>query len=101
MFNSFDPNGNGYLSLAECDKGIRDVLNIDHLFSCKPAIFQAFKHSKNCVNTKSQYGDDYVERMEFRYFLLYLRQYFMYYQMFDEVDLDDDRRVTINEFRKA
>ena len=26
MFNHFDPNGNGFLSLAELDKGIRDVL---------------------------------------------------------------------------
>ena len=26
MFIGFDPNGNGYLSLAEVDKGIRDVL---------------------------------------------------------------------------
>lgn len=26
MFKDFDPNGNGYLSLAELDKGIRDVL---------------------------------------------------------------------------
>jgi len=26
MFKQFDPNGNGYLSLAELDKGIRDIL---------------------------------------------------------------------------
>ena len=26
MFKEFDPNGNGYLSLAELDKGVRDVL---------------------------------------------------------------------------
>jgi hypothetical protein len=29
MFKLFDPNSNGYLSLAEVDKGIRDVLCID------------------------------------------------------------------------
>jgi hypothetical protein len=26
MFVQFDPNGNGYLSLAEVDKGIREIL---------------------------------------------------------------------------
>lgn len=26
MFKLFDPNGNKYLSLAEVDKGIRDIL---------------------------------------------------------------------------
>ncbi len=30
-----DPNGNGYISLAELDKGIRDVLQMDKLFDCK------------------------------------------------------------------
>ena len=28
MFSEFDVNGNGYLSLAEVDKGITDVLGI-------------------------------------------------------------------------
>ena len=38
MFKLFDPNGNGYLSLAEVDKGIRDILRIDEMFDAKPAI---------------------------------------------------------------
>lgn len=28
IFREFDVNGNNYLSLAEIDKGIRDVLNM-------------------------------------------------------------------------
>ena len=28
IFRDFDANGNNYLSLAEIDKGIRDVLNL-------------------------------------------------------------------------
>ena len=35
-------NGNGYLSLAEIDKGIRDTLKSDALFDAKPAIMRAF-----------------------------------------------------------
>lgn len=42
MWRSFDVNGNGYLSLAECQKGIRDVIKSDHLFDSKPAIMRAF-----------------------------------------------------------
>jgi hypothetical protein len=26
LFKQFDPNGNGYLSLAEVDKGVHDIL---------------------------------------------------------------------------
>lgn len=33
---------NGFLSLAEVDKGIRDVLNCEKLFNSKPAILRAF-----------------------------------------------------------
>lgn len=32
IFNLFDVNGNGYLSLAELDKGIRDILNLPIIF---------------------------------------------------------------------
>ena len=42
MFSDFDPNGNGYLSLAEIDKGIRDVLFSDSIFDCKKPIMRAF-----------------------------------------------------------
>ena len=34
LFRDFDPNGNGYLSLAEIDKGVRDVLKLEVLFNC-------------------------------------------------------------------
>ena len=29
IFKQFDPNGNGFLSLAEIDKGIHDILGLD------------------------------------------------------------------------
>lgn len=35
LFDQFDPNGNGYLSLAEVDKGCRDVLGLYDIFEAK------------------------------------------------------------------
>ncbi len=29
LFQQFDPNGNGYLSLAEVDKGVKEVLGLE------------------------------------------------------------------------
>ena len=40
LFDLFDGNGNGYLSLAEIDKGVRDVLNLPELFKTKPVIMR-------------------------------------------------------------
>jgi hypothetical protein len=41
-WKGFDNNGNGYVSLAETEKGIRDVIKLDNLFDAKPAIMRAF-----------------------------------------------------------
>ena len=47
LWKQFDVNGNGKLSLAEIDKAMRDVLNLDSLFSCKAAIARAFQTARS------------------------------------------------------
>eukprot|EP00389_Voromonas_pontica_P001869 GDKH01002794.1.p1 GENE.GDKH01002794.1~~GDKH01002794.1.p1 ORF type:complete len:185 (-),score=47.81 GDKH01002794.1:242-796(-) len=102
MFKQFDPNGNGFLSLAELDKGIKDILGADQLFDCKPAVMRAYQRARNCAKSKKgEQGDSYVEFKEFRMFLVYLRQYFELWQMMDEIDTSDDDRITLAEFKAA
>ena len=75
LWNSIDMNGNGYLSLAEIDKGIKATIKSNALFDAKPAIMRAFQHAKDyCpAKNKNKYSDDYVEKREFRVFLVALR----------------------------
>ena len=96
-------NGNGYLSLAEIDKGIRDTLKSDALFDAKPAIMRAFQHAKDYSPSKhkNQYSDDYVEKREFRVFLVALRQRFEFLEAFKRVDNNNDDRIDIDEFIQA
>lgn len=101
LFRNIDGNGNGYLSLAETDKGIRDVLKLDNIFDAKPAIMRAFQASKNKYKSKSKYGDDYIELNEFRFFLIYLRQYFEYFVMFSRINVDGDKKIEYDEFLQA
>merc|ERR1712025_794765 len=98
LFKQFDPNGNGYLSLAEVDKGMRDVLQSDELFDCKPAVNRSFHFAKNKSQGENKYGDDLLEFREFRLFLQTLRQYFEYFQAFERIDTGDDNRVSKEEF---
>ena len=35
IWRAIDMNGNGYCSLAELDRGIRDVLLLPEIFDCK------------------------------------------------------------------
>ena len=63
LFEKFDVNGNGYLSLAEVDKGVRDVLQCDRLFHTKPVLIRAFESAKGCDATSgATYGHEYVGR---------------------------------------
>ena len=101
LFKQFDPNGNGYLSLAEVDKGCRDALGLYEIFDAKPVIMRAFQAAKGVNDRRNKpgsHGPDYVEKCEFRLLLVYLRQYFEIWQMFDLVDSSDDRRVSYSEF---
>ena len=76
-----DMNGNGLLSLAEIDKGVRDEIKVQELFDAKPAIIRAFVFAKNYCPAKdrgskaknNKYADDYIEKNEFRVFLVALR----------------------------
>ena len=100
IWSGIDVNNNGFVSLAEIDKGLRDILQLDHVFNCKRAIFQAFKSAKSSAKSKSVHGPDYVERKEFKTLLYYLRQYFEYFQAFARADTGDDNRIDLEEFKR-
>ena len=101
IWNAIDMNGNGFVSLAEFDRGVRDVLGLPEIFSQKKVLIRAFNAAKNKIKGKAKQSGDYVEWLEFRYILIYLRQYFEYYVMFCRVDTSDDFKININEFKKA
>jgi hypothetical protein len=96
-----DPNGNGHLSLAEVDLGLKSVLNCEALFDAKPVIIRAFEAAKNMVGDQSGPDADYLQLREFRAFLSYLRQYFEYWVMFNRIDTSQDRRLEFDEFKQA
>jgi len=100
QWSRIDFNGNGVLSLAELDKGMRDVIKLPVLFNIKPVMLRAFYAAKDkCRTRKSR--SDYVERREYKWLLQYLKQYFEYWVVFDSADLDSDGRVTWSEFEFA
>ena len=98
LWKGMDVNGNGLLSLAEVDKGLRDILCLEEVFYCKRAIFQAFTQAKNSSNSKHPQGNHYVEKREFRVLLYNLRVCFEVYQAFARIDTGDDERIDLQEF---
>ena len=101
LWLSMDVNGNKIMSLAEIDKGLRDNVAIDSLFDSKPVIIRAFNAAKDKGKRVSKYSEDYVEWCEFRYLLIYLRQYAEYFVMFNRIDTEDNKKVNFEEFCTA
>ena len=60
---------------------------------------RAFQLAKDSGNSTHEAGDDYIELCEFKFFLIALRQYFEYWVAFTTVDSDNDRRITLEEFK--
>jgi Ca2+-binding EF-hand superfamily protein len=103
IYEAFDPHGNGYLSLAEIDKGCRDVLGLYDLFEAKKPIMRAYQAAKDVANKDKAdtEGSDYVEKAEFRLLLKYLRDYFMLWMVFKKMDTGSDARIDKEEFVEA
>ena len=101
LFDKFDVNGNGYLSLAEVDKAVRDVTKVDALFKSKPVVMRAFQAARRASGDAVGMNGDYVERSEFRRLLVCLRCYFELYAAFKKLDRDADGRVSLDEFRRG
>ena len=105
LFASMDGNGNGYLSLAEIDGGMKSMLP-GNAARAKPAVMRAFQAAKVARPSGSQPNaslrDDVVERgAEFRLFLLYLKRYLELLAAFERLDADGDRRLDVDEFTEA
>jgi Ca2+-binding EF-hand superfamily protein len=101
QWSKIDVNGNGHLSLAEVDKGMRDVIDLPVLFDIKPVLMRAFQAAKAVAPSGSELGDDYIQRSEYRLLLQYLREYYEFWLAFTQADKDDDRRVSYEEFVAA
>jgi len=99
MFKSFDMTGNGLLSLADIDKGLRDTLAIEEIFDAKPVIMRAFQAAK-AVGVKHGISKhpDYVHKAEFRVLLVYLEEFFKIWETFAGLAADVDHRLTKEEF---
>lgn len=105
LFKQFDINGNGYLSLAEVDNGCRKILHLDDLTNdLAPILIRAFTAAKAIRKGKGKSAktqDEYVEKVEFRLLFVYIRDYFELWMMFSRIDTSGDRRVSLDEFKKA
>ena len=88
LFDRFDVNGNGGLSLAEIDKA---VLEVWPHFNNKPALVRSYKAADVT-------GDGFITRKEFRLLLVGIDYFNSVWSRFESLDADGDRRLSLEEF---
>ena len=62
---------------------------------------RAFTQAKAYAKPTTSFGDDYVSLCEYRFMLKYIRVYYEYWVAFDQIDRNDDHRISKAEFVKA
>jgi len=112
LFLSFDPNGNGLLSLTEVNGGLPTLvsgmgLNIKDF---RPAIKCAFALARNAAPDEAmgkkkskakKEAESMVDHAEFHALLIAFRQFIEMDVMFDSIDKDGTRMLNWKELEKA
>ena len=49
----------------------------------------------------TKYGDDYISKAEFPYMSQYIKNYYIYWAIFNKIDIDHDKKLSLVEFNKA
>lgn len=91
LWKEIDFNGNDKVSLAEIDKLIVTKYPV---LNNKPAMMRAYKKT----TLKDGDGDAWVEKKEFRALLHNILYFTKVWDVFDDIDTGDDRRMNLAEF---
>ena len=102
LWNKINQYGNGYVSYKRLSTQLTEYLKLPEVVRNKGPMKLAFdaasdKYAKYGVKKE----DNLIEWMEFRIFLVYLRQYFEYWVMFEKMDKSGDKQISLEEFKKA
>ena len=102
LWKKLNEYGNGYMSFKRLSVILTNYLDLPLVIRNKDPIKLAFdaacnKYARNGIMKE----DNLLEWMEFRIFLVYLRQYFEYWEMFQRVDSSGDHKISSVEFKNA
>ena len=102
LWNKVNETDNDYVSFKKLSLYLLAYLKLPNVDKNREPIKSAFIAAKNKY---SRYGlkkeDNIIIWMEFRIFLVYLRQYYEYWVMFNQFDDSNENQISLKEFKKA
>ena len=97
LFEQLDTDGDKRISFEELKKGMQKVFDTLEVKNGEPILRRAFDISRNISKKK---GEDTIEFVEFSYMLLYIFVMLRLIATFREFDVDKNRVITLDEFKK-
>ena len=102
LWKQINEYGNGYVSFKRLSFQLDKYLQLPNVVKNKGPVKLAFNAACNRFERRGlKIEDNLIEWMEFRIFLVYLRQYFEYWVMFEKLDKSGDHQINLEEFKKA
>lgn len=104
LFATLDPNANGWISAQELGAGLSRLFSdVGDVLDVRPVVSRAFAAAKRRQEARgaTQPGADGIDQRGFRVALLFVHQYFDYWRMFDAVDFNNDKAISLAEFEMA
>ena len=102
LWKKINEYGNGFVSYKRLSVQLDKYLNLPSVVKNKGPMKLAFKSACNKYSRRGMREEDnLIEWMEFRIFLVFLRQYFEYWKMFERLDKSGDHQINLEEFKNA
>ena len=102
LWNKINEYGNGYVSFKRLSFQLDKYLKLPNTVRKKGPLKLAFDAA---CDKYERYGikkeDNLIEWMEFRIFLVYLRQFFEYWIMFEKIDSSGEHLINFKEFKNS
>ena len=76
-------------------------MKLPDVFPLEPMLRKAFKATKTKLIAMTKYGDDYLSKAEFPYLVQYIKNYYIYWAIFNKIDIDHNKKLSLVEFNKA
>lgn len=101
IWDEMNAHSNGDVSKKKMGKDMEKYLGIPKKVSEKGCLDLAYDNAKNKVKSKKLGSDDYIQFAEFRIFLVYLKQYFQYWVMFENMGGGKNMVLTLAQLKEA
>ena len=102
MWNQVNEDDNDYASFKKLSLFLLEYLKLSNNDKNRESIKSAFVATRNkYLRYGLKIDDNIIVWMEFRIFLVYLRQYYEYWVMFKQVDDSYEHPINLKEFKKA